>query len=113
MAYHRPQITYMTDSSLKPLVEEWWREFFTQPSLITMDVDSMDTCRQLVINGLGWAILPQIGLREHHKLFTKELYWRNGNPLNRRTWMMYPATSLALYTVKAFVDYMSKYYNIK
>lgn len=108
----KPQIDYMTDSSLKPLVEEWWRESFSQPPLVTMAVDSMDTCRQLVVNGLGWAILPQIGLRHHHNLYTKALHWRNGQPINRRTWMMYPASSLELSTVRTFVEYTRKYYNL-
>ena len=109
---HEPQINYMTDSSLKPLVEEWWRESFSQPPLVTMDVDSMDTCRQLVVNGLGWAILPKIGLGQHHNLYTKELHWRNGDPITRRTWMMYPTAATELSTVRAFVEYTKEYYNL-
>lgn len=109
---HKPQINYLTDSSLKPLVEEWWRESFSHPPLVTMDVDSMDTCRQLVLNGLGWAILPKIGLGQHNSLYTKELHWRNGTPIYRRTWMMYPTASLELSTVRSFVEYTKKYYNL-
>ena len=102
----KTQITYMTDSSLKPLIENWWREFFNEAPRATMDVDSMDTCRQMVLHGLGWAVLPAMGLSEHSGLHVKELYWRNGKPLRRSTWLMYYASSLELITVRTFVDYL-------
>jgi len=102
----KPQISYLTDSSLEPMVQEWWNESFSRPPLITMEVDSMDTCRQMVLHGLGWAILPAIGLGEHSAPFIRELYWRSGKPLLRRTWMMYPAASLELSAVRAFVNYI-------
>ena len=103
---HKTQVSYLTDSSLKPLVDEWWREYFEKPPLITMDVDSMDTCRQMVLHGLGWAILPATGLSKHDGLYKKELKWRSGKPLSRCTWLMYHKASLELLTVKAFVDFI-------
>lgn len=104
---HRPQVSYLTDSSLEPMVHEWWRESFSQPPRITMEVDSMDTCRQMVLHGLGWAILPAIGLGSNQgDLFTRELFWRNGNPLLRRTWLMFPKASLELSSVRAFAEFL-------
>ena len=102
----RTQITYATNSSLKPLIENWWREFFTEAPRATMDVDSMDTCRQMVLHGLGWSVLPATGLSEHENLHIKELYWRSGKPLRRSTWLMYYTSSLELITVKTFADYL-------
>lgn len=109
---YKPQINYMTDSSLKPVVDEWWRESFARPPLTTMEVDSMDTCRQMVLHGLGWAILPAIGLGKHNNLFTRDLHWRSGKPLRRNTWMMYQHASLELSAVKAFVDYIKECYHL-
>ncbi|MCE5286170.1 MAG: LysR family transcriptional regulator [Pelosinus sp.] len=103
---HKPQIVYGTDSALKKMVEDWWRQIYSVPSLITMEVDSMDTCRQMVLHGLGWAILPAIGLPQHNKLFTHELQWKNKAPVERRTWLLYPSASLELSAVQAFVDYI-------
>lgn len=108
---HKPQVSYMTDSSLKPLVDEWWRDSFDRPALITMDVDSMDTCRQMVIHGLGWAILPETGLGKHNELYKRNLTWRNGNPLTRRTWIMYQTSSIELSAVRAFVEFIHNYFN--
>ncbi|MBP2626940.1 MAG: transcriptional regulator, LysR family [Firmicutes bacterium] len=107
-----PRINYGTDSSLRVMLEDWWRENFSFPSTITMEVDSMDTCRQMVLHGLGWAILPLIGLKSHDSLYIRNLYWRDGTPVLRRTWMLYRNSSLELSAVHAFTDYLKEYYRI-
>lgn len=107
-----PQISYGTDSSLRVMLDDWWREMFSCPPKITMEVDSMDTCRQMVRHGLGWAFLPLIGLKEHDSLYTQELYWRDATPMLRRTWMLYRNSSLELSAVQAFTDYLKEYYAI-
>jgi len=109
---HRPRINYGTDSSLRVMLEDWWREIFSGPPMVTMEVDSMDTCRQMVLHGLGWAILPMIGLKQHDSLYTQELYWRDGTPVLRRSWMLYRNSSLELSAVRAFIDYLKKYYDL-
>jgi len=109
---YRPQINYGTDSSLRVMLEDWWREIFSCPPMVSMEVDSMDTCQQMVLHGLGWAILPFIGLKQHDSLNTQELYWRDGRPVLRRTWMMHRNSSLELSAVRAFVDYLKEYYAI-
>lgn len=108
------QVDYMTDSSLKPLISDWWREHFSKPPAKTMVVDSMDTCRQMVIHGLGWAILPKVGLAEGgKKLHIQNLAWASGEPLVRKTWLMFTKKSLELSTIKAFVAFMQEYYKNK
>lgn len=107
-----PRINYGTDTSLQGMLEDWWREIFSCPPKITMEVDSMDTCRQMVLHGLGWAILPTIGLKQHGSLYTRELYWEDGTPVLRRTWMLYRNSSLELSAVRAFTDYLKEYYRI-
>lgn len=109
---YSPRINYGTDSSLRVMLEDWWRENFSFPSKITMEVDSMDTCRQMVRHGLGWAILPFIGLQKQDSLYTQELYWRDGTPVLRRTWMLYRNSSLELSAVYAFTDYLKEYYSV-
>ena len=55
-----PRIYYNTDTSLKTLIDDWWNENYQDPPLITMRVDNMETCKELVLNGLGYAVLPNI-----------------------------------------------------
>ncbi|WP_028534234.1 LysR family transcriptional regulator [Paludibacterium yongneupense] len=103
-----PQISYGTDSSLQKLTDEWWRETFNEPRNVTMEVDSMDTARQMVLCGLGWAILPAIGLRRHDALQTQPLIWKDGTPLTRKTWLLCSSPFYDLRTVQAFIGYVKE-----
>lgn len=110
---YRPQISYLTDSSLEPVIQDWWRESFACAPRINMEVDSMDTCRQMVLHGLGWAILPEIGLGEQSGLFRRELFWRSGKPLVRKTWLAYSSAFLELSAVRAFVEFLKDQYQVR
>lgn len=104
-----PRITYGTDSSLQELVDEWWRQHFFRPPHVSMAVDTMDTCRRMVAHDLGYAILPAIGLGEldqQRQMHRRVLYWANGDPVLRRTWIFCRKLSLELPPVRAFVEYL-------
>ncbi|NGQ95902.1 LysR family transcriptional regulator [Brevibacillus sp. SYP-B805] len=103
-----PRIDYETDDLLKALIENWWAENYTQPPLIGMEVDKADTCREMVANGLGYAILPRLVLSGKEELFTLNLTDHNGDPILRRTWMFYHEESLALKMVNAFVRFIEE-----
>ncbi len=106
-----PRITYGTDSSLKNLVSEWWRATFSKPSIESMMVDNMDTCRRMAQQNLGWAILPSIGLGEFSDLVLQRLSWPDGTPLIRKTWICYGSYALEIPTARAFIDYVLGHYN--
>ena len=101
-----PRITYGTDSSLQKMVDDWWHETFFRPSYVSMAVDTMDICRRMVKQDLGWAILPDIGMNELGEFFLSRIYWKNGEPLVRRTWLFCHNYSLELPAVKAFISYI-------
>ena len=109
---YKPQISYLTDSSLEPVIQDWWRESFACAPHVNLEVDSMDTCRQMVLHGLGWAILPEIGLGEQSGLFRRELFWRSGKPLVRRTWLAYSPAFLELSSIRAFVEFLKEQYRV-
>ncbi|WP_346354051.1 LysR family transcriptional regulator [Azotosporobacter soli] len=106
----RPRIHYGTDPSLRNMLHDWWHETFACPPRISMEVDSMDTCRQMVLHNLGWAILPEAGLKEPHNLHTQNLYWRDQTPVLRPTWLLYRNWSAELPAVNAFIRYLQDYY---
>ncbi|MEN6567779.1 MAG: LysR family transcriptional regulator [Veillonellales bacterium] len=99
------QITVST-AGIHNMVEEWWRQTFVVPPRIGMDVDNMNTCRQMVLHGLGWGIIPAIGLKGYDSIFRKELHWKNGEPLSRKTWLMCRTSSMELSAVRSFVEYI-------
>lgn len=101
-----PQIAYVTDSSLQPLITKWWHETFSQPSTAAMEVDNMSTCRQMILAGLGWSILPTIGIEDVPELFMQPLLKKDGRPLVRRTWLMYNKKMEDSPIIKAFINFM-------
>ncbi|MGM9955409.1 MAG: LysR family transcriptional regulator [Peribacillus sp.] len=103
-----PFINYHTDNSLKNLISDWWHDQFSSPPRITMEVDKLETCKEMVKNELGVAIIPEMSLQPNdflHKLCLKD---KQGTPLQRNTWLMYDANFLNLSVVKAFVDFLVK-----
>lgn len=104
----------IANSSVQNQAEEWWHQFFSVSPAVTMEVDSIDTCRQMVLHGLGWAILPAIGLKQynHNDLHIRRLYFKDGTPLVRRTWLMYRSSHLNLPTICAFIEHMKKHFHV-
>ncbi len=101
----------VANTAIQAQVDEWWHETFSSPPAKTIEVDSLDTCRQMVLNGLGWSIMPKIGLKKYdHNLYTQNLYLTNGLPLIRRTWLVYRNIYGELPIVRTFAEYTKKYF---
>jgi len=103
-----PFINYKTDSSLKNLINDWWHDRFSEPPFITMETDRQETCKEMVKNDLGFAILPEICLQPSDNLYTYSLSYKNGDPVFRNTWLMYNQDSLQLSIVKNFIDFLNE-----
>ncbi|MFP3121862.1 LysR family transcriptional regulator [Ectobacillus funiculus] len=100
------RIDYKTDYILKSLVDNWWTQNYSQAPLTSIEVDQVDTCKEMVVNGLGYGILPSLildGIKDLHKI---DLTDREGNPIVRRTWMYYHEESLEFNLVRAFVSFV-------
>ncbi|GKV67443.1 MULTISPECIES: LysR family transcriptional regulator [unclassified Sporosarcina] len=103
-----PRIDYHTDALLKNSLDNWWTERFAQPPLVSIEVDKADTCKKMVMNGLGYAILPRLILDDVPELEKVDIYTLDGKPIVRRTWMLYHKESLHLNIVKAFVQFLEE-----
>ncbi|MEK5521627.1 LysR family transcriptional regulator [Heyndrickxia sporothermodurans] len=101
-----PRIDYRTDHLLKTLVDHWWGENYSKPPLISIEVDKAETCKEMVINGLGYAILPSMILDDIDGLYKSEIRTKNNEAILRKTWMFYHEESLKLSMVKAFVTFI-------
>lgn len=103
----KPYIRYRTsDAALEKMTDTWWRKNFSAPPRTSMEVNTIDSARQLVLHGLGWAILPSIGLRRTHGLHSAPLSWPDGEPLVRKTWVFCSNGAMELRTVRAFLGYL-------
>ncbi|MFC4766223.1 substrate-binding domain-containing protein [Effusibacillus consociatus] len=103
------RIYYNTDTSLKKLIDNWWQENYSHPPLITMKVDKMETCKEMVINGLGYAILPSILLNDNDNLFINKITSKDGVPIVRKTWMIFRKESLEISVIRAFVEFLENW----
>ncbi len=71
-----------------------------------MEVDKSETCREMLLNGLGYAILPHSVLGDAEGLFKQDLLDAEGQPIVRRTWMYYHEETLELNLVRTFVEFV-------
>ena len=101
-----PRINYRTDEFAKVLIDNWWRERFTAPPLISMEVDRVDTCKDMVLNGHGYAIMPSLILNNVDELHKMILTSTNGAPILRNTWMIYRKELLEISSLNAFVQFV-------
>ncbi|WKA58526.1 LysR family transcriptional regulator [Planococcus shenhongbingii] len=101
-----PRIEYETDNLLKTMIDNWWTGTFSQPPLLGMEVDKADTCKEMVLNGLGYGILPSVLIENHDTLHQINLEDKSGNPLVRRTWLLYREEALRSKAANEFVQFV-------
>lgn len=97
-----PRIDYKTDHSLDTSLKNWWYSNYNKPANITMTVDKIETCKEMVKHGLGYAIVPEMCLQENDNLAVKKISKK------RKTWLLYSDSLLKLKLVKAFVKFMKE-----
>ena len=76
-----------------------------------MKVSSGSTCREMVRNGLGYAIfLSDDFIRDMPEFYRIPMTQADGGPVFRNDWMIYREESLQLELVRSFVEFAEKYY---
>jgi DNA-binding transcriptional LysR family regulator len=101
-----PMISYRSDEFAQLLIDNWWRENFTVPPLISMEVDRVDTCKDMVLNGHGFAIMPSLILNKADDLHKMIITNKNNAPILRNTWLIYQKELLDINAVCAFVHFL-------
>ncbi|MEK4029511.1 LysR family transcriptional regulator [Pseudobacillus sp. FSL P4-0506] len=103
-----PRIDYHTDQNLRTVVDNWWAENYTKPPLVSIDVDKAGTSKNMMANGLGYAILPGMLLSDLKDVYKIAIHSKDGQPIIRKTWMIFHEESLQLNIVRAFVEFMEQ-----
>lgn len=108
----RPFIQFKSDSNYFQEIQDWWyRNFQTSPKR-TLVVDQIETCKQMALNGIGFAILPAITLNQmDNDIFKIPLLDEARMPLKRDTWLMGYESSFKLKQVQAFVEIIKEFIN--
>lgn len=100
---HLPRIAYDTDPRLKNEVDNWWTEHYDVPAYTTIEVDQVDTCKEMIIHGLGYGILPCVIMKDYSDIYQKMLVDSKGDPLIRKTWLYYHEDVLEINMVNQFI----------
>lgn len=103
-----PRIDYQSDSLIKAAVDKWWRENFNRPPTISMKVDKLATCKEMVKHGLGYGIMPSRMLSDVGNLYKILLVDKAGKPIIRKALMIYYQTSLQINMVKTFAEFVEQ-----
>jgi len=99
-----PYIGRSTDAEFERELAQWMHENNIRPDEDHgIYVDNITTCVEMARRGLGWGIVPEICLKD----FTgcvRPLFFANGEPLMRSTYIMYSSQILDLPQVRSFID---------
>lgn len=101
-----PRVVYKTDYMLKSIIDNWWTENYTDPPMVSIELDQADSCKEMVVNGLGYGIIPSALIDDLKGIYKFNLADKEGKPLLRRTWMLYHEEDLEMNVIKAFVNFV-------
>lgn len=106
----RPFIQFKSDSNYYQEIQAWWQRHFSSSPRRQITVDQIETCKQMALNGIGYAILPSITLTGLEKVNKIALT----NPaeefeLTRDTWLIGYETAFELRQVEAFVEVVKEH----
>ncbi len=101
----RPFIQFKSDSNYHMEIQRWWQRHFDQNPGRQITVDQIETCKQLALNGIGYAILPSITLTGDEEVNKIPLLNNEEEfELTRDTWLIGYESSFALKQVDAFTQ---------
>ena len=101
-------ISRKTDPTLEAMTLRWMNENGLGGQNAGFCVDSITACVEMVKRGLGWGIVPEIGLNGFDGC-VRPCIFENGEPFVRKTYLMCQKEALALPQVNAFVELLKKY----
>ena len=79
----------------------WLMEHKLEPAS-PLNVDGLSTCVAMVEAGLGWSIVPEIGLGSFGGI-VEPLFFADGTPLTRSTYLLYRKKESELPQVREFI----------
>ncbi|BDH60967.1 putative HTH-type transcriptional regulator YkuM [Lysinibacillus sp. PLM2] len=102
---NRPFIQFKSDSNYYQEIQLWWQRHFSSNPKRQIIVDQIETCKQMAMNGIGYAILPSITLNGEEGV--NKIPLSNTDKeigLTRDTWLIGYDSAFELRQVAAFVD---------
>lgn len=106
----RPFVQFKSDSNYHMEIQRWWQRHFNQNPGRQITVDQIETCKQLALNGIGYAILPSITLTGDEQVNKMPLLNSEEEfELTRDTWLIGYESSFSLKQVDAFAQIVQRH----
>ncbi|MFJ7970568.1 LysR family transcriptional regulator [Psychrobacillus sp. NPDC096389] len=109
----KPFIQFKSDSNYYQEIQQWWQKHFSSNPKRQIVVDQIETCKQMALNGIGYAILPSITLTGQEDV--QKIPLTNNEEqfeLTRDTWLIGYDAAFELPQVEAFVSIVKKHAQI-
>lgn len=102
---NRPFIQFKSDSNYYLEIQRWWHRHFGEKPGRQITVDQIETCKQLALNGIGYAILPSTTLTGDEDVNKIPLLNDEEEfELTRDTWLIGYESTFELKQVAAFTE---------
>ena len=108
------RIGYSTNKQTQKLLDDWYTEQFSEPAPANMIVGYIDVAWQLVEKGTGYVccFVPD-HYEGKNRLFLTPMCHRDGTPVSRNTWFLYPKSKRLPECQQQFVNFVEKELKIK
>ncbi|MCT2534917.1 LysR family transcriptional regulator [Aquibacillus koreensis] len=106
----RTLIEFQTDQKYQSTVNDWFiSQGAAKPSQV-IKVDQIETCKQLMLHGIGMAVLPESSIKDvDDRLYEKVPLIIDGKLLVRQTWLCYAEAAKQLPQVQAFISMVQQH----
>lgn len=108
------RIAYSTNDRTKELLDDWWQDHYRTAMPPGMEVGFIDFAWQLISKGLGYTscFLPNNFVNEYNLCLTP-LTKKDGTPVIRNTWFIYPKNKRKSKMLEDFIHYVERELAVK
>ncbi|MEY8337120.1 hypothetical protein AALB16_03690 [Lachnospiraceae bacterium 62-35] len=97
----------MNEPTLLRDTERWWNEHFSTRPDIWLKVHNGQTCIEMIKKNPGFGIFPDTRFfQKETSLYSIPLFFKNGKPFLRKTWLVYEKGDLSNLILKNFVEFV-------
>lgn len=94
-----------TNSNDRQVFAEWCLRRIGETPSISMDVDNIEVCIQMISQGFGWTILPALTIAARRGFSATPLLWEDGTPVLRETSLLQKHGNLS---IDAFCNFIKE-----
>lgn len=104
--------SFSPSNPISQIIMNWWHERFKDEPQLMMNLDKVETCKQMVNQNLGFSIVPNSCLKEDDELYHLPITTEKGDLFSRKTWLLYKKSSLEIATIRRFIDKVTDFLQV-